>query len=211
MARINPAIAANAQRSVLNVGGGSRRIAIPPQYIGWRHCILDIDPGVEPDILADARDLATTEAGCFDAVYCSHNLEHYPHHDVPKVLRGFAHVLKADGFVHIRVPDVGGVMRHATRNNLDMDAVLYQSPAGPITVQDLIYGYSEQIKNSGNDFYMHKTGFSAKILEKFLVENGFPFAFVTVDSFEICGIAFKQEPTQQHRTLLNLPAAGGQS
>ena len=83
-----------AARNVLNVGGGSKLIAIPPHYAGWSQLMLDIDPNAKPDVLADARELARLEPALFDAVYCSHNLEHYYAHDVPKVLAGFAHVLK---------------------------------------------------------------------------------------------------------------------
>jgi predicted SAM-dependent methyltransferase len=44
-------------------------------------------------------------------VYCSHNLEHYYHHEVPRVLAGSLHVLKPHGFAEIRVPDVEAVCR----------------------------------------------------------------------------------------------------
>jgi hypothetical protein len=30
------------QRAVLNVGGGTKAIAIPPHFDGWRHDLLDI-------------------------------------------------------------------------------------------------------------------------------------------------------------------------
>ena len=48
--------------------------------------------------------------------------------------------------------------------NLDIDDFLYQSPEGPITVRDVIYGYGAEIERSGNDFYAHKTGFTKKSL-----------------------------------------------
>ncbi len=69
-------------KTVLNVGGNSKAIALPPQYAGFEHLLLDIDPSGSPDIVCDARELATLDAGQSDAVYCSHNLEHYYRHDV---------------------------------------------------------------------------------------------------------------------------------
>src|SRR5438093_12598675 len=99
-------------------------------------CLLDIDPGVSPDILFDARKLAELEPCQFDSVFCSHNLEHYYRHEVPMVLAGFLHVLKEGGLAHIRVPDLNGVMRAAIEHKLDVDDVLYQSIAGPIMVLD---------------------------------------------------------------------------
>lgn len=62
---------------------------------------------VLPDVVCDARQLSQLPRATYDAVYCSHNLEHYYRHDVPKVLAGFSHVLKVGGFVHIIVPDMG--------------------------------------------------------------------------------------------------------
>jgi hypothetical protein len=42
-------------KRVLNVGGNSRQIPLPPQYAGFEHVLLDIDPTVSPDIPCDAR------------------------------------------------------------------------------------------------------------------------------------------------------------
>ena len=64
-------------RSLLNVGGGSKTVAIPAYFNGWTHHLLDIDPSGTPDIVCDARNLQSLEAGRYDAVYCSHNIEHY--------------------------------------------------------------------------------------------------------------------------------------
>ena len=91
---------------VLNVGGGSKEIPIPEHYEGWEHVLLDIDAARKPDVVCDARELSKLPAGLYDAVYCSHNLEHYWRHDVPRVLKGFAHVLGAHGFAEVAVPDV---------------------------------------------------------------------------------------------------------
>ncbi|MDD1610281.1 MAG: methyltransferase domain-containing protein [Methylococcaceae bacterium] len=127
-------------KKVLNVGGNSKLIPLPPEYEGWDHVLLDIDPKVYPDVLCDARELMGLAGAQYDSVYCSHNLEHYYHHDVKKVLAGFSHVLKADGFVFIRVPDMNLVMRTVVEKNLDIEDTLYQCPSGPIIVRDVIYG-----------------------------------------------------------------------
>src|SRR5215510_1625876 len=81
-------------KKVLNVGGNNKAIAIPKHFEGWTHDLLDIDPRGKPDIVCDARKLTSLAPQTYDAVYSSHNLEHYFAHDVPKVLRGFHHVLK---------------------------------------------------------------------------------------------------------------------
>src|SRR5206468_11111569 len=102
-----------SRRRVLNVGGGNKRIPIPKHYDGWEHLLLDIDRRGNPDVVCDPRQLDSLPAGQFDAVYCSHNLEHYYPHDGAKVLAGLLHVLKSDGFTEIRVPDIQAIMRRA--------------------------------------------------------------------------------------------------
>lgn len=191
-------------RSVLNVGGNSREIPLPPEYDGWDNVLLDIDARCNPDVLCDARDLTGLPATTYDSVYCSHNLEHYHYHEVGRVLAGFQHVLKEDGFVCIRVPDMSALMRIVVERNLDIDDVLYQSQAGPIAVRDVIYGYGLQIERSGSDFFAHKTGFSEKSLVAKLRAAGFPIVFSHCSNLEVIVYAFKHEPTVYAADLLKL-------
>jgi len=200
----------NVVRRVLNVGGDNKTIPLPSQYAGWDHVLLDIDPRGNPDVVCDARRLTTLPAAGYDSVYCSHNLEHYYRHDVFKVLAGFLHVLKPDGFVYIRVPDMKEVMRVTVEKDLDIDDVLYQSLMGPITVRDVIYGHGGEIESSGSDFYAHKTGFTPKSLMAILLAAGFVkvgILPVPVD-FEIMAFAFKDEPSDYVMELLGLSKQG---
>jgi SAM-dependent methyltransferase len=200
---------ADIRPRVLNVGGGSKSIPIPSHYANWRHDLLDIDPKGKPDVVCDARNLHTLAANQYDAVFCSHNLEHYYKHDGAKVLKGFLHVLKPDGFAEIKVPDVSSVMRRVVASNLDIEDILYQSSAGPISVHDVFYGWAKQIETSGVDFYAHKTGFTTHSLRALLLRSGFPnvYMFVVEEAFEIKAVAFKKEPTAAQRALLGIPAS----
>ena len=191
-------------KKLLNVGGGSKAIALPAPYAGFEQLLLDVDPKGSPDIVCDARKLTTIDAGQFDAVYCSHNLEHYYRHDVPRVLAGFLHVLKNDGFAHIRVPDIREVMRVTVERGLDIDDTLYQSEVGPIMVLDVLYGYGVEIERSGQDFYAHKTGFTQKSLLQALQRAGFSKVYSFTGSLEINALAFKSEPNDAARALFNL-------
>lgn len=194
-------------KKVLNVGGNSKAIALPPQYAGYEHLLLDIDPAGQPDIVCDARRLTELDPAQFDAIYCSHNLEHYHRHDVARVLAGFRHVLKPGGFAHLRVPDVGEVMRQAVARNLDIDDVLYQSAAGPIMVLDVIYGFSAQIERSGNDFFAHKTGFTQKSLLLALQRAGFQHIFSGTGNLEVTAVAFQGVPSAEALALFGLAPA----
>jgi ubiquinone/menaquinone biosynthesis C-methylase UbiE len=186
-------------KKVLNVGGNDKAIPLPPQYADFEHLLLDIDPKGSPDILCDARELMTLEAGQFDAIYCSHNLEHYYRHDVPKVLAGFLHVLKDDGFAQIIVPDIHKVMRTVIEKGLDIDDALYQSAVGPITVLDVIYGYGAEIESSKQDFFAHKTGFTQKSLLAAMQRAGFSKTYSLTRNLEISGLAFKGVPDSDTR------------
>ena len=184
----------DAARRVLNVGGGSKGVALPPHFQDWEQLVLDIDPRLGADLVCDARALReATDANAFDAVYCSHNLEHYYRHDVDKVLRGFLHVLKADGFAEIRVPDIGELIKLLARNNLDIEQEIYKANIGSITAHDMIYGYAPEIEASGQDFYAHKTGFSADSLMRALRSNGFREIYFSppLAMLELHAFAFK--------------------
>ncbi|MGE0046119.1 MAG: class I SAM-dependent methyltransferase [Hyphomonadaceae bacterium] len=190
---------------VLNVGGGSKRTPLPPHYAGFEHVLLDIDPRGRPDIVCDARTLARLEAAQFEAVYCSHNLEHYYRHDVPRVLSGFLHVLKDGWFAQIRVPDLAAVMRAMAERELDLEDTLYTSPAGPITALDVFYGYGREIEGSGQDFYAHKTGFTAASLRRTLEKAGFSQVHLRAAGYELNALAVKGDPDPAARALLKLP------
>jgi predicted SAM-dependent methyltransferase len=191
------------QRQFLNVGGGNKGIPVPRHYLGWRHLMLDIDPSGQPDIVGDAREMTALEPAQFDAVYCSHNLEHYFEHDVPKVLAGFLHVLKPEGFAEIRVPDIQAVMLSVAERGLDIEDGLYDAPAGAIRVRDVLYGFADKIARSGEDYFAHKTGFSPKSLTRALEAAGFAKVEpLRPRVFEIAVAAFRSEPDPQILALL---------
>jgi hypothetical protein len=194
---------------VLNVGGGNKQIAIPKYFDGWTHDLLDIDPESGADLICDAAKLKYMSRvfDIYDAVYCSHNLEHYYRHDVSAVLTGFNAVLKDDGFAHIIVPN----MQHIFNNlagGADIEDIAYTSPAGPIKYIDMIYGFGAMIEKSGNDFMCHKNGFTAKSLGNILLTHGFSHVFVGEQNINLFAFAFKQKPTDQQMIDLKLANKG---
>lgn len=161
---------------LLNVGGGSKDTPIPAKYDGWDHDLLDIWDGPDVDYVCDARDMPNVNgpmSPCiYDAVYCAHNLEHYYDHDLPLVLAGFQFVLKPGGEVHIIVPNLGQLIADMAQYHIDLENVIYESAAGPITPLDVFFGYGVEVA-TGNPFYAHKTGFTATRLHRVLQEAGF--------------------------------------
>jgi len=176
----------------LNVGGNNKAIRVPQVYDGWEHVLLDIDPAGKPDIVCDARELDTLEPAQFDAIYCSHNLEHFFEHDVHKVLVGFLHVLKPGAWAEIRVPDLAALMSTVAERKLDIEDVLYTAPSGAVRVKDVLYGFAPQIAKSGVDFYAHKTGFTLKSLQGALGRAGFKsLKLLEPRALELAVAAFK--------------------
>lgn len=187
------------------MGGNSKAIPLPEHFIGWEHVLLDIDPIGEPDIVCDACELTQLDANQFDAIYCSHNLEHYHRHDVPKVLNGFVHVLKENGFAHVRVPDIGALFQQVLKHGLDIEDVLYQAPGGPVHVYDVMYGWQQKIEASNNDFFAHKNGFTEKSLVRILREYGFTRVYHGTGNLEVAAFAFLNKPSAELVSSLNLP------
>ena len=197
--------AAAPQRRVLNVGGQSHGIQLPPPYSTFEHVLLDLDPTVGADIVLDVRELTSLEPQQFDAVYCSHNLEHVRQHDVPVVLAGFRHVLKPGGLAHIIVPDLQELMLVCVQQGIDLDGLLYESPAGPITPLDVLYGHGGMMAQSGQDFYAHRTGFSSRTLANLVEASGFSPMFCQKGNLELNLITFNGNPDPELAALFNLP------
>ena len=82
--------------------------AFTKQFSNCKETRLDIDPSVNPDIVANMAELPD-DIGPFDAVYSCHALEHLYPFDVTPCLQGFLRVLKPRGTVIILVPDLEGV------------------------------------------------------------------------------------------------------
>ena len=189
---------------VLNVGAGGGVRPIHPIYDGWEVRSLDINPEAHPDVLMDAREMDQLPGLEYDSIYASHNLEHYYRQDLPRVLNGFRHCLKEDGFIMVQVPNMLWVA-NAMMSGHDIEDVMYVSPAGPIKAVDMIYGYGAYIDGT-NDWMMHKNGFTPKSLGQVLANAGFPNVYIGGDanSTEIFGYAFMQHPSAEMMDTLKL-------
>jgi ubiquinone/menaquinone biosynthesis C-methylase UbiE len=185
---------------VLNVGGGPSR-ELPRVFKGWDQVLLDIDPNVNPDVLCDARKMNSLPASKYDAVHCSHCLEHFHKHEVPQVLGGFTHVLKDNGFVQIAVPDVEALCKAMIGQ--DISDIWYISPGGPITFHDVMYGWGKQI-SQGNMHYCHKTAFSRVTLSKALRAARFASVFIASDGYSLDAFAFKVKPSKARLASMGL-------
>jgi SAM-dependent methyltransferase len=146
---------------------GCANTDLPVWFKDWEQVRLDADEQMQPDVVASIADMG--DIGTFDAVYCSHTLEHLHHNDVKKALKEFLRVINECGFVILFVPDLENVTD--LENVKPDEEVLFRSPAGDICGLDLIYGFRDYSKD--NPYMMHKTGFTQDTLKKELKEAGF--------------------------------------
>ena len=159
-------------KSLLHIGCGPKRLQHLPAYFqnGWKEVRLDIDRSVEPDIIASITDLSDVEAGAYDAVWSSHNIEHLFHHEAQRMTAQIRNVLKKTGWFIVTCPDVRAAMAHAL--NHGMDSTVYQSGMGPITPRDILFGHQASIK-AGNEYMAHKNGFDLQGLASVFRQSGF--------------------------------------
>lgn len=176
---------------VLHVGCGRATLSSLPavfQNGKWGEIRLDIDPAVNPDIIASVSEMSPVASESAQAVYSCHNIEHLFHHEVPVALREFHRALTPGGALVIRTPDLQTACQMVAEDRLYDTA--YMSPAGPIAPIDMIYSYRNFLLDN-NVFMLHKTGFTATTLRAKLLEAGFRFAFVRRTGFELYAVALK--------------------
>jgi|ETNmetMinimDraft_13_1059891.scaffolds.fasta_scaffold62192_1 SAM-dependent methyltransferase len=160
----------------------------------WKEIRFDIDEGNNPDIVGKLTDMKSVVTGSVDAVYSSQNIEHIYPHEVPIALREFHRVLKEDGIVVIHCPDLQSVCKAVLEGGL-LEPI-YDSPAGPITPIDVLYGHRVEIAE-GNEYMAHKGGFTYSTLEKAFKEAGFKARFGGGSGYDLHLVAFKQKKSEE--------------
>ena len=159
---------------MVNVGCGARESTRLPRYFdGWRQLRVDVDPRVEPDLIADLTDLSAIPNESADAVWASHCVEHLFDHQVKVALREFRRILRDDGFVCIIVPDLQSVAEFVAADRLHEP--IYQSAAGAVTPHDVLFGFGPAIAN-GNTSMAHHCGFTPGAMRRHF--HGVPFGEV---------------------------------
>src|SRR5690348_12554518 len=106
----------------LHVGCGrarKRNTIKPFASPDWEEVTLDIDEGVGPDIVDRLPELARVASGSFDAVYSSHCIEHLYPHEVPGAFEAFHRVLRSDGILIVRTPDLQAIGERLASGDID--------------------------------------------------------------------------------------------
>ncbi len=168
----------------------------------WKEIRFDIDKNVNPDIVGTMTDMKSVETASVDAVYSAHNIEHIYPHQVPIALREFYRVLKEDGIVVIKCPDLQRVCEAVVQDKLLEP--LYDSPGGPISPIDALFGWRARIEE-GKEYMAHKGGFTYSVLNSELYEAGFKVRYGgrSQRGWELTIVAFKQKkPDEEIRKIV---------
>ena len=170
----------------------------------WKEIRFDIDKNVNPDIEGTSTDMKLVDTGSVDAVYSSHNIEHIFPHEVPIALSEFYRVLKEDGIVVITCPDLQSVCEAVVKDKLLEP--LYESPAGPISPIDILYGFRKFIAR-GNEYMAHKGGFTYSTLNTAFFEAGFKVRVGgrRPETWALWIVAFKQKKPEEEIRKIAMP------
>lgn len=187
---------------LLNIGSGPPGAPVPPWFEGWDIVRLDLEPSNRPDLWMNALDLETLDAAQFDAAYASHMLEHIHLFDLKRFLAGVRHILINDGVFVVRVPDVLLACRVAARAGR-LDVFCYDSPAGPVTAWDMLYGHRGFQMQFGAPM-AHHGGYGATSLSDTLRTNGFETVYTQAVFFEILAIACKTDLSAEIKEMIGI-------
>jgi hypothetical protein len=160
-------------RRVLCIGGGNELASMPYHYAAWNKTLLSEQLREGAHLLKSTLRLSEREEATFDAVYCSHQLKNHALHEGGQILNGIRRLLKPGGFVHLKVPDVTVLMHQMLKSGHDLEDVAYISAVGPISYHDVFWGLSTALGDPGRPGAGHKSGYSLKVLNRVLSDNGF--------------------------------------
>jgi predicted SAM-dependent methyltransferase len=111
---------------LLNVGCGANARE------GWVN--LDLNPGAAGVLACDVSQGLPFDPGVFDAVYCSHVLEHLPKAEAPALVAECLRVLRPGGIARFVVPDLEAIVRLYLRS---LDRALLGRPGrGRVRLDD---------------------------------------------------------------------------
>lgn len=180
-------------KMLVNLGSGPKTFSrMPAIFADWREFRVDVDPDVAPDLVADITDLSSIATGTADAVWSAHCIEHLYLHEVGRAIAEAHRILAEDGFLCLIVPDLQSIAGFIVNDRLH--EIIYQSPAGPVTAHDMLFGFTPALAQ-GRTSMAHNCGFTPGLLIQKLQES--PFAEIVLrrrPNHELAAVATKRAP-----------------
>ncbi len=194
----------SGKKKLLHIGCGPQHIlgkhGFDPEE--WEEIRLDVEASVQPDIIGTMTDMKDVATGSVNAIFSSHNLEHLVPHELPVAMGEFLRVLKDDGYLVVTLPDLQQVARLVAQDKLDEPA--YHTGAGlPICPMDILYGWRLAMAN-GQPYMAHRMGFTARTLQKALMQAGFGSVAIKRGNGDFALYAVASKPKLTSEALLEL-------
>ena len=158
----------------------------------WEEVRLDPDGGAKPHVRGSLADLSGFEAASFDAVFASRSLERFYAHEVDAALAGCLRVLRPEGYLIIVSADIEEACARVAQGKILEKA--YDSPAGPVTPLDILYGFRPALA-AGKTGYACNCGFTAQSLAADLGRAGYGAVWAARNpaAFTLAAIASKKK------------------
>ena len=194
-------------KTFLNVGCGPKSESKIRGFDNddWKEIRLDIDEDVNPDIVGTLTDMKLVETATVDAVYSAYNIDHIYAHEVPIALGEFYRVLKDDGIVFVRCPDIQSVCKAVLEDKL-LDTFYETEDGQKITPLDILLGNRQELLD-GNEYMAKKCGFTYSVLNKAFSDAGFKARYggrIAFNGAELALVAFKQKkPEDEIKKIAN--------
>ena len=131
----------------LDIGCGFNKI----ELVSHRVIGLDNRPETKCDIVCDVTNLPFKRESV-DAIYSSHCLEHFKALDIQSILYKWTKVVRKNGDIYIKVPDIKFACRNILNDIYTLDEF------------SILYGKQDYPSN------FHNTGFTVKLLESWIKE-----------------------------------------
>jgi predicted SAM-dependent methyltransferase len=117
---------------------------------------VDIRPEVNPDVVADIKNLSMFEAGSVNLIYLCHGLEHFKYSEIDGILQSFRRLLRPGGQLFLSVPN--------------MEAMSFAYTVGDISLALIRGAISGGQEYPGN---IHYSVWDFETLRTALEKNGF--------------------------------------
>lgn len=181
------------QSVIINAGCGPRGGGrLPALFDDWKQVRVDVDPAVEPDLVASVTDLSAIPSGSADAVWSAHCIEHLYAHEVSSAIAEFQRVLRRNGFACVIVPDLQAIAEWIARDRLH--ETIYELAAGPVTAHDMLWGFGPALER-GDAAMAHRCGFTPTVLLQRLSEGGFAeIVLRRRTTLELAGLCLRRRP-----------------
>jgi len=150
----------------LEIGG---RTKLDPKS-DWT--LLNIEPGREVDVVADAAERLPFPDDLYDVIYASHVLEHMAWQRTVAVLAEWRRVLRPGGLLEVWVPDFGRIVQAFITRVLP-DGWLRENGGG----DPFLWAVGRLFGVGGSEHNWHRSAFDATHLESCLRRAGFADVF----------------------------------